>query len=185
MRHPAVWVTLAAGWMALAPGHATAQIGTGEAGPSVVEPGSTVRLFTEGGAQRVEGILMAPTAGAWRVKTEERGIVELRPSDVTRAELRRTRSRLVPGALIGAGLGLVAGSISHVARSGDVACTALPGGCPSGPSALVSFGVIPAAGAALGALIGAQRPSTQWIPAVVPGGDGSPWTAAWSLELGG
>lgn len=189
MRHAAWSMTVLALGVAVTPVLATAQSGTGEAGRSIVEPGSTVRLFTADGSQRVEGVLLAPTAGAWRVRTEERGIVELTPSDVTRAELRRTRSRLVPGVLTGMALGLVAGSISHVARSGAEGGCLVPGAsCSSSvddPSALTSFVLIPAAGAFLGGVVGAQRTSTQWVPAVVPGRDGSAWTAAWSLELGG
>lgn len=93
----------------------------------------------------------------------------------------RVTPYLIRGALIGGGIGYVAGYVGRAAYDGDVQCLD-PTICESkeGPSGATTYVVLPLAGAALGGLLGWAIGARPWAPSISTDG---PTTFAWSVQV--
>ena len=146
-------------------------------------PGSTVRLFVEDEASPIQGVLESVTPTTWTLSLPNGQLMRIPPADVSAAQVRVTHRNTLRGALIGGGIGLIAGLL-FVASSND--CDEdVTGICDvflDVAKKVVLFGY-PVLGAATGALIGTFVKTGSWVPAFVPDAATGSATLRWSVPV--
>ncbi|MEO7502082.1 MAG: hypothetical protein ABIW94_05560 [Gemmatimonadaceae bacterium] len=137
--------------------------------PEAPSVGTTVRLIMRGEASPVEGILASTTSTAWTLLFPNGSVSAFALGEVATAKARVTRRNTLRGALIGGGIGLVAGVAFVVGAEDD--CNKDPTGFCDALISIVDKAVLfyaPVLGAGGGALIGTLVKTRRWVPVFVP-----------------
>ena len=131
--------------------------------------GTAMRLTMRGQPSQVHGTIASTSPTAWTITHPNGSDSAYMLNDVALAEMRVSRRHTLRGALIGGGIGLVAG-IALLATEDDP-CEGATGLCfditPETDNTVALIGA-PLLGAGAGALIGSLFKSTRWVPTVVP-----------------
>jgi hypothetical protein len=125
------------------------------------------------------------TADEWEVASLLGPVQRVSPTELSRAEVQVSRRNTLKGTLIGGGVGLVGGLL--LVATGDDNCDADSTGiCDAfaGVAETAALVWAPAAGAAVGALVGTLVTSNTWVPAIGPVGPSDAVGLTWSLSTG-
>jgi hypothetical protein len=132
--------------------------------------GTAMRLTMRGQPSQVHGTIASTSPTAWTIAHPNGSDSAYILNDVALAETRVSHRHTLRGALIGGGIGLVAG-IALVLATEDDPCEGTTGFCvdiaPEAANTVALVGA-PLIGAGAGALIGSLFKSTRWVPTVVP-----------------
>lgn len=150
-----------------------------------LSPGSTVRLLIQGETSPIEGRLVSSTPGVWALTLPDGEVRGFAPADVASVEVGVTHRNILPGTLIGGGLGLAADFLLGVGV--DVVCLGTSDVCGAleGEFRTRTWARFhtPVLAAGVGALIGALVKTDGWVPVVAPQGP-SEFALSWTLPVG-